>query len=101
METSSITDNEFGRGLILTHIEKRLADLLAFVLTDSVTDIEVAARDVQISNAGFARLRRAMDRVVCAQSILETMRVERVDASGDETLIGMGMRVRDAEELLA
>ncbi|WP_341313777.1 hypothetical protein WN982_20840 [Paraburkholderia sp. IMGN_8] len=97
METLNPNDNEFGRKLALTHTEKRLPDLLACVLTDAVTDIEVAARDLQISDANFVRLRRAMDRVARAQSVLETMRVGSVGASGAETVL----RVREAVKLLA
>jgi len=73
------------------------------------------ARDAEISDASFVRLRRAMDRVARAQSVLETMSAGSVGASGvgvegDE----MGMRqgvmgqmamrqlaIRDAVEFLA
>ncbi|MGT2469280.1 hypothetical protein [Paraburkholderia terrae] len=97
METFNTIDKEFGRKLAFTHIAKGLADLFDCILTDAVTDIEVAARDRGISDASFVRLRRAMDRVACAQSLVESMRAGSVGASDDET----GMRMRDAVELLA
>jgi hypothetical protein len=56
-----------------TYIERKAVELLSILLADVVTDAEVAARDLQISDASFARLRRATDRVACAQSVLETM----------------------------
>jgi hypothetical protein len=43
------------------------------------------------------RLRRALDRLACAQSLLEALRAESVGASDDET----GMRMRETVELLA
>ncbi|ANB73614.1 hypothetical protein AYM40_15555 [Paraburkholderia phytofirmans OLGA172] len=42
-----------------------------------------------------------MDRVACAQSVLETMRVESVGANGGEPEMRVRMRVREAVELLA
>ncbi|MBC8752585.1 MULTISPECIES: hypothetical protein [Paraburkholderia] len=100
METLNPNDNEFGRKLALTHTEKRLADLLAYVLTDAMTEIEVASRDLQISDSSFVRLRRAMGRVACAQSLLETMRAGSVGAGDEETALRV-LRVRAAVELLA
>lgn len=85
--------------LALTYIEHEAVELLSILLADAATDIEVAARDAGISDASFVRVRRAMDRVACAQSVLETMRVERVETRGDETVVGV--RMRDAVELLA
>jgi hypothetical protein len=99
VETSNITDNDFERKLALTHIKKRLADLLKCVLTDAATDIEVAARDLHISDASFVRLRRAMDRLACAQSVLETMGVRSAGASDEET--ALRVRMREAVDLLA
>ncbi|WP_143130448.1 hypothetical protein [Paraburkholderia sartisoli] len=93
-ETLNPNDSKFGRKWALTHTKKRLADLLAYVLTDAMTDIEVAARDLQISDASFVRLRRAMDRVGCAQ-----MRVGSVGSSRDET--ALRVRMREAVVLLA
>ncbi|NYH26067.1 hypothetical protein [Paraburkholderia bryophila] len=80
METFNTNDDEFGRKLALPHIGKCLVGLLGCVLADVVTDIEVAARDLQISDPNFVRLRRAMDRLSCAQPILETLRAESTGA---------------------
>jgi hypothetical protein len=63
--------------LALTNFETKAIELLSILLADIADDIEVAARDQQISDASFVRLRRAMDRVACAQSVLESMRVGR------------------------
>ena len=86
-------------GLALTYIEREAVELLSILLADAATNIEVAARDAGISDASFVRLRRAMDRVGCAQSVLETMKVERVESRGDET--APRVRMREAVELLA
>lgn len=80
-----------------TYIGREAVELLSILLADAVSDIEVAARDAGISDASFVRLRRAMDRVGCVQSVLETMKVERVGVSRNET----ALRVRAAVELLA
>jgi hypothetical protein len=110
METSNATNNESDRNFAFTHIAKGLADLFDCILADAVTDIEVASRDLQISDASFVRLRRALDRVACAQSVLETMRVGTAEMSDDETAEcagagkrQMGMRqlaIRDVGELM-
>ncbi|USU18831.1 hypothetical protein [Paraburkholderia fungorum] len=68
-----MTGNEFWRKLALTHLEKRLTDLLKSVWTGAATDIEVAAGDLQISDASFMRSRRAMDCVARAQLLLESI----------------------------
>jgi hypothetical protein len=70
-------------------------------LADVSNDVEVSARGSKISDANFVRLRRAMDRVACAQSVLETMMAESVGAKCDETGMRMRMRMREAVELLA
>jgi hypothetical protein len=75
-------------------------ELLRFVLGDAETDISVVARELRLSDASFLRLRRALDRLNCAQSILEAMRAEE---SCGETGVPMQMRrrMRDAVDLLA
>ncbi|OAJ60770.1 hypothetical protein A6V36_02990 [Paraburkholderia ginsengiterrae] len=86
--------------LALTYIGREAVELLSILLADTLTDIEVAARDAGISDASFVRQRRATDRVACVQSVLETMKVERVGASDDEGALRMRMRVRGAVDLL-
>ncbi|MGF6924259.1 hypothetical protein [Paraburkholderia sp. 40] len=85
--------------LALTYSGREAVELLAILLADAVTDIEVAARDAGISDASFVRLRRAMDRVACAQTVLETVRVASVGAEYGES--DAVMRLREAMELLA
>jgi hypothetical protein len=53
---------------------RNFLELLGYILADAESDISVAARDYRISDSSFIRLRRARDRVACAQSVLETMR---------------------------
>ena len=99
METCNTTANKYDRKFALTLIGKRLAGLLDCALTDVATDIEVAARDLLISDASFVRLRRAMDRIACAQSVLETVRAGSADVTDEET--ALRVRMQEAVELLA
>jgi hypothetical protein len=55
-------------------VTQTLLELLSFVLSDAESDISVAARDLGLLDANYVRLRRAQDRVECAQRLLETMR---------------------------
>jgi hypothetical protein len=68
-------------------------------IIDVTNDVGVAARDAGIPDAGFVRLRRAIDRVACAQTVLETMREGSVGASDEET--ALRVRMREAVDLLA
>ncbi|MGF6924261.1 hypothetical protein [Paraburkholderia sp. 40] len=99
MEKSNVASGQSYCQCALTYFASRGADLFDCFLAEAPTDIEVAARDLQISDASFVRLRRAMDRVACAQTVLETVRVAGVGAKRDETV--MRMRMREAVELLA
>jgi hypothetical protein len=56
-------------------------ELLGLLLADVRTDTIVASRDLQISDASFVRLRRALDRVTCAQRLLETV-MREIAATG-------------------
>lgn len=85
--------------LALTYVGREAVELLSILLADAFTDIEVAARDAGISDASFVRLRRAMDRVSCAQSVLEALGAGSVGASDREW--ALRMRMREAVELLA
>lgn len=96
MDTKSAVNNAIDRKFALTYIASQYADLLHCFLTNAVTDIEVASRDLQISDTSFVRLRRAMDRVACAQTVLETMR----SGSGGVNAGDAGMRMREPVELL-
>ncbi|NPT41007.1 hypothetical protein GNZ12_06675 [Paraburkholderia sp. 1N] len=80
MEQSNYACSQSSRRFALTYIANRCADLLNVCLTDAATDIEVASSELLIFDASFVRLRRALDRVACAQRLLETMR--EVGATG-------------------
>jgi hypothetical protein len=82
-----------------TYIERKVVELLSILLADVASDAEVAARDSGIADASFVRLRRAMDRVACAQRLLETVRAESASVKGGEPV--MRMQMREAVELLA
>lgn len=83
-------------------------------LSAVVIDIEVVARDLQISEASFLRLLRAHDRVACAQRLLETVREIAGGAAGgtrestvegeaeaDDSMVAIPAAMREAVELLA
>jgi hypothetical protein len=48
--------------------------LLGLLLSDVATDIEVVARELSLRNEMLERLWRALDRIDCAQSVLEANR---------------------------
>jgi len=89
-----------------------LTDLLGCLLSDIKTDISVASRDLALSDAGFIRLRRARDRVACAQTLLESVSEiagKTADAAGTSPTGGEAERdlgtiaaaMREVVELLA
>jgi len=59
--------------------------LLELLLSDAATDIEVVTRELDLRDEMRERLRRALDRVACAQSVLETMRAESEGTKSEET----------------
>jgi hypothetical protein len=71
--------------------------LLELLLSDAATDVEVVTRELDLINEMFERLRRALDRVACAQSLLASM---RSGGRGDERRRDGGMRRgREATDL--
>lgn len=50
-----------------------LFDLLDILLTDAAGDVEVVARELGLRVEMRERLRQALDRIGCAQSVLEAM----------------------------
>lgn len=82
-----------------THTERRATELLAILLTDLAADVEVVARDLGISAASFTRCQRAMDRLSCAQAVLETMRVGGVGVAGELEATRGGGQERMREEM--
>lgn len=98
--------------MALTYITNQFGHLLDLDLADAVPDIEVAARDMQISDSSFIRLHRAMDRVACAQTLLESVSEiagTTADAAGtsltgseaERDLGTIATAMREAVELLA
>jgi hypothetical protein len=58
--------------------------LLELLLSDVATDVEVVTRELGLRNEMLERLRRALDRVACAQSLLASMSARSVGANDDE-----------------
>jgi hypothetical protein len=73
--------------------------LLELLLSDATTDVEVVTRELGLRNEMLERLRRALDRLNCAQAVLETMSAGSMGASDDEW--ALRVRMREAVELLA
>jgi hypothetical protein len=67
---TAIDDSGQAAGLWPRADARALLELLGVLLEDADTDISVAARDLGISDASFVRLRRALDRVAVAQTLL-------------------------------
>ncbi|MGF6996360.1 hypothetical protein [Paraburkholderia sp. GAS32] len=99
MDSTNIGLEASKNKLAPTYTGRHAIELLSILLNDVANDAEVAARESEISDASFMRLRRAMDRVACAQSVLETMRVRSAGASDEET--ALRVRMREAVDLLA
>ncbi|BFG77826.1 hypothetical protein PTKU46_58590 [Paraburkholderia terrae] len=69
------------------------------MLSDAATDVEVVTRELGLRNEMLQRLRHALERVACAQAVLEAMRAQSAGTNSGET--GMPMQMREAVELLA
>ncbi len=76
-----------------------LGQFLELLLSDAATDVEVVTRELGLRNEMRERLRRALDRLTCAQAVLAAMSAGSVGASDDEW--ALRMRMREAVELLA
>ncbi|KXV06574.1 hypothetical protein CR51_11640 [Caballeronia megalochromosomata] len=50
-----------------------MLELLQFLVTDVASDVEVVARELGLKDEMKERLRRALDRVECAQGVLEAV----------------------------
>jgi len=72
--------------------------LLELLLSDAATDVKVVTRELGLRNEMLERLRRALDRIECAQGVLDAlesrMRTGTVSAQD-------GLRVKAAMDLLA
>lgn len=71
--------------------------LLELLLSDAATDVEVVTRELGLRNEMLERLRRALDRLTCAQAVLAAMRAGTLGASDDV----WALRMREAVDLLA
>lgn len=99
MNSKTATAQTHRNKLALTDIRRRAVELLSVLLTDVTNELGVAARDAGISDASFVRLRRALDRMACAQSVLESMRTDGTAAGIDCS--AAGLRMSEAVGLLA
>jgi len=73
--------------------------LLDLLISDAANDVGVVARELGLRGEMCERLRRALDRIACAQSVLETVCTEALGAKkGGATA---ELRVREAVGLLA
>ncbi|SIT45601.1 conserved hypothetical protein [Paraburkholderia ribeironis] len=70
--------------------------LIGFLLADASADVEVVRRDLGLGERLVERLQRALDRLDCAQSILEAEGRSRLGNSG-----GLRKQVSEAVRVLA
>jgi len=77
----------------------RHRQLLDLLLSDAANDVEVVSRELGLQDEMRERLRRALDRMACTQSVLETIELDGTDAG----TVGENaeLRMREALELLA
>ena len=62
----------------------KVGQLLDFLLADTMNDIDVVARELHLRDEIRDRLRRSLDRLFCAQSVVEALcRELAVDAHDD------------------
>ncbi|MFM0324890.1 hypothetical protein [Caballeronia glebae] len=62
----------------------KVGQLLDVLLADAMTDIEVVARELGLQDEMRGRLRRSLDRLACAQTVVEAVcRELAVDAHDD------------------
>jgi len=73
--------------------------LLELLLSDAVNDVQVVSRELGLRGEMCERLRRALDRIACAQSVLETVCTGATDA--EQGGAAAELLVREALELLA
>ncbi|SAK91617.1 hypothetical protein AWB78_04941 [Caballeronia calidae] len=62
----------------------KVSQLLEFLIADAMTDIEVVAKELGLEDEMRDRLRRSLDELACAQTVVEAMRIGfAVDAPDD------------------
>ncbi|MFM0485156.1 hypothetical protein PQQ81_31860 [Paraburkholderia strydomiana] len=77
----------------------RQRQLLDLLISDAANDVEVVARELGLGDQMRERLRRALDRMACAQSVLESIGPDGAEAGIDGS--AAGLRMREAVGLLA
>ena len=77
----------------------RHRQLLELLISDAANDIEVVSRERGLRGEMRERLRRALDRMACAQSVLESMRTDGLRSRHDGATAKL--RMREAVDLLA
>ncbi|MDR6472227.1 hypothetical protein J2777_005968 [Paraburkholderia graminis] len=97
MDSLPVNDNA-GRepGSARALRQRQLLDLL---LSDATNDVEVVARELGLRDQMRERLRRALDRMACAQSVLESIGPDGAEARKDGA--AAEVRMRAAVVLLA
>lgn len=73
--------------------------LLDGLLSHAANDVKVVSRELGLRDQMRERLRRALDRMACAHSVLETMTEDGAAATADRP--NAELRTREAMELLA
>jgi hypothetical protein len=77
--------------------EAHTRTLVGLLLADAVSDVDVVRRELSLSEAMVERLQRAVDRLHCAQAILDAAGRRRFGSSGSEVWEQLG----EALQLLA
>jgi hypothetical protein len=75
-----------------------LGQLLEHLLSDTATDVEVVTRELGLRDEMRERLRRTLDRIDCAQRVLDAL--ESRMRTGTASALD-GLRVKAAMDLLA
>jgi hypothetical protein len=97
MDSPPVNDNagclpSSGRAL-------RQQQLLHLLLSDAAKDVEVVTRELGLRDQMRERLRRALDKMACAQSVLETIGADGAEAGLNSEMAEL--RMREAMGLLA
>lgn len=75
-------------------LEARTKTLVGVLIADAVTDVEVVRRELGLSEEMVERLQRAMDRLDCAQAILDSEGRRRFGNNAGEHWEQVGDAVR-------
>ena len=70
------------------------SQLLKLLLLDAASDVEVVSRELGLPNEMHERLRRALDRLICAQEVLDAEQRSRLGLSSGEIPEQVGEALR-------